>query len=63
MQELQEALDQETTAQRQAQSTLEEAYRHRNNLEARCDVHKVCVLNLGSLGRPSVMCKLSMQTC
>ncbi len=39
MQELQEALDQETTAHRQAQSTLEEAYRHRNNLEARCDLH------------------------
>ncbi len=39
MQELQEALDQETTAHRQAQCTLEEAYRHRNRLEARCDLH------------------------
>lgn len=35
MQDLQEALDKETAAYKESQSTLEEAYRHRNRLEAR----------------------------
>ena len=35
VQELQEALDKELTAHKEAQTTLEEAYRHRNSLEAR----------------------------
>lgn len=34
VQELQEALDQETTANRDSQATLEEAYHHRKTLEA-----------------------------
>lgn len=35
VQELQEALDKEVAAHKDSQSTLEEAYRHRNRLEAR----------------------------
>ena len=35
VQELQEALDKEIAAHNASQSTLEEAYRHRNRLEAR----------------------------
>lgn len=35
VQELQEALDKEVAAHKDSQSTLEEAYRHRNKLEAR----------------------------
>lgn len=35
VQELEEALDKESAAHNEAQTTLEEAYRHRNSLEAR----------------------------
>lgn len=35
VQELQEALDKEAAAHKDSQSTLEQAYRHRNRLEAR----------------------------
>lgn len=44
VQELQEALDKEVAAHKDSQSTLEEAYRHRNRLEARYASHiaKIC---------------------
>ena len=35
VQDLEEALDRESTAHKDSQSTLEEAYRHRNRLETR----------------------------
>ena len=39
IQDLEEALDKEVAAHKDSQSTLEEAYRHRNRLEARYAAH------------------------
>ena len=49
VQELQEALDKEVTAHKEAQATLEEAYRHRNNLEARSESPALSLLSNNAL--------------